>query len=97
MGYIQSGLQVLTRSLCQVEALVDKESNPLIDLNGKPQFKTANFRVELSYTYLMTWYVMHFPSLMTAVSALESFVPFVQRLENSNWIHYYMFSSEKPF
>ena len=34
---------------------------------------------------------MHCPSLMTAVSASEIFMPFVQRLENSSWLQYYMF------
>ena len=32
---------------------------------------------------------------MTAVSASEDFVPFVQRLEDSNWIHSYMFFIQK--
>jgi len=39
----------------------------------------------------MAWYVMHCPSLMTAVSASEGFTPFVQRLENSSWLQYYIF------
>ena len=34
---------------------------------------------------------MHCLSLMTAVPSSEGFVPFVQRLENSSWSHYYMF------
>jgi len=29
------------------------------------------------------------------VSASEGFVPFVQRLESSNWSHYYMFNVQK--
>jgi len=53
VGCIQSGLRVLTRNFCQVEALVDKEGNPLMDKNGKLQLKTPNPRVELPYTYLM--------------------------------------------
>ena len=39
----------------------------------------------------MAWYVMHCPSLITAVSPSEGFIPFVQRLENLSWSHYYMF------
>ena len=77
VGCIQSGLRVLMRSFCQVEALVDKEGNPLMDQNDKLQFKIPNPGVDLLYTYLMAWYVMHYPSLMTEVSASEGFVPFV--------------------
>ena len=39
----------------------------------------------------MAWCVMHCSLLMIVVSASEGFAPFVQRLENSNWIHSYMF------
>ena len=38
---------------------------------------------------------MHCPSLMMLFSASEGFTPYVQRLENSSWLHYYMFSSER--
>jgi len=38
---------------------------------------------------------MHYPLLMTAVSASEGFTPFVQRLENSGWLQYYMFYIRK--
>jgi len=57
--------------------------------------KTPNSRVELPYTYLMAWYVMHCLSLMTTVSPSEGFVLFVQWLESSNWSHYYMFYIRK--
>ena len=53
--------------------------------------KTPNPRIKLPYTYLMAWYVMHCPPLMTTVPLSEGFVPFVQRLENSSWSCYYMF------
>jgi len=43
----------------------------------------------------MAWYVMYCPSLMTAMSTSEGSVPFVQRLEDSNWIHYFMFFIRK--
>jgi len=48
-----------------------------IDQNSDPKLKVPNPRVELSYTYLVAWYVMHCPSLMTAVQASEDFVPFL--------------------
>ena len=57
--------------------------------------KNPNPRVELSYMYLMAWYVMHCPSLMTAVSPSEGFITFVQRLENSSWSQYYMYYVRK--
>ena len=82
---IQSSLRVLTKSLCQVEAVVDCQGRQMVDSEGRPEVKTPNPRVELPYTYLMAWYVMHCMSLMMAVSTSEGFVPFVQRLENSSW------------
>ena len=88
---IQSGLRALMKSFCQVEAIVDVKGNPVKDSNSHPLVKTPRLRVKLPYTYLMAWYVMHCPSLMTAVSASKGFVPFVQRLESSSWLQYYMF------
>jgi len=73
---IQNGLRTLTKSFCQVEAIVDAEDNPVKDSNGHPLVKTPSPRVELPCTYLMAWYVMHCPSLMTVVSASEDFIPF---------------------
>jgi len=69
---IQSGLRALAKSFC----------HPVTDSNGHPLVKTPSPRVELPYTYLMAWYIMHCPSLMTAISTSEGFTPFVQRLEN---------------
>ena len=92
---IQSGLRALTQSLCRVEAVVDSQGRPDVDSEGRPKIKTPNPRVELPYTYLMAWYVMHCPSLMTPVSRSEGFVPFVQRLESSSWSNNYMFYVRK--
>ena len=55
---IQSGLRVLTKSFYQVKAIVDIEGDPVKDSNGHPLVKTPSPRVELSYTYLMAWYVI---------------------------------------
>ena len=74
---------------------MDAERHPVTDSNGRPLVKTSSPRVELPYTYLMAWYVMHCPSLMTAVSASEGFTPYVQRLENSGWLQNYMFYIRK--
>ena len=68
---------MLTKTFCKVEALVNDEGNVLIDQNGDPEQKVPNLRVELSFTYLVTWYVTHCPSLMTTVHASEDFVPFL--------------------
>ena len=74
---IQSGLQALVKSLCQVEAIVDSEGRPVVDSEGRPRVKALNPRIELPYTYLMAWYVMHYPPLMTAVPSSVGFIPFV--------------------
>ena len=92
---IQSGLRALVKSLCQVEAIVDSKGRPMVDSEGRPRVKTPNPRIELPYTYLIAWYVMHCSSLMTTVPSSEGFVPFVQKLENSSWSHYYMFFVRK--
>jgi len=56
---IQSGLQALTKSLCQVEAVVNSQGRQVVDSEGRPEVRTPNPRIELPYTYLMAWYVMH--------------------------------------
>jgi len=37
--------------------------------DGESMMKTPNPCVELPYTYLMAWYIMHCPSLMSAVQS----------------------------
>ena len=54
-----------------MEAIVDARGNSVKDSNGHPLVKAPSSRVELPYTYLIAWYVMHYPSLMTTVSASE--------------------------
>jgi len=56
------------KSFCHVEAIGDAKGNPVKDSNGHPLVMTPNPRVELSNTYLMAWYVMHYPLLMISVS-----------------------------
>ena len=62
------------------------DKNALFTTNQVP-----NPRVELPYTYLVAWHVMHCPSLMTVMYILEDFVPFLQKLERSSWQHTYIF------
>ena len=72
---IQSRLRALVKSLCQVEAIVDSQVRPVEDSEARPKVKIPNPRIGLPYTYLMAWYVMHCPSLMTAVYPSEVFTP----------------------
>ena len=85
MRCIQSGLRVLTKTFCKVEALVDANGNALTDQHGNPEVKMPNPRIELLYTYLMAWYVMHCPYLMITTYTSKDFVSFLQNLEYSSW------------
>ena len=67
VGFLQSGLRVLYRSFCSVVPEEDREGNVVVGPDCDPRMKTPNPHIELPYTYLMTWYVMHCPSLMSAV------------------------------
>jgi len=60
-----------------MELIVDSQGRPIVDSKGRLEVRTPNPRVELPYTYLMPWYIMHCPSLMTAVSLSEGFILFV--------------------
>ena len=72
---LQGGLRVLVDSFCTV---------PKSEEEATYARDTPNPRVELPYTYLVAWFVMHCPSLMTAISPSSSdFVPFLQKLEQS--------------
>ena len=90
VGCPQSRLQILCQSLCNVVAKEDREGNVVVDPNGEPRMKTQNPRIKLPYTYLMAWYVMNSPPLMTAMQSFEDSMPFVQRLERSTWNGWYM-------
>ena len=78
VGSLQSGFQALCRSFCNMVADEDREGNVVVSPDGEPQMKTPNPHVELPYTYLMTWYIMHCPSLMSAVQSSEDSMPFFQ-------------------
>src|SRR3954469_19211930 len=43
-------------------------------------------RIDMPYVYLVAWYVMHYPPLMHTPTLDSSNIPFVQRLERSNWL-----------
>ena len=64
----------------------DKEGNFILNKNGEPKKKTPNPHAELSYTFLVAWYVKHYLALMSAVQESNGdFVPFIQKLERSKW------------
>lgn len=77
---LQSGLRVLTTQFCNVVAEVDDLGEDVLNMNGEPKRTTPKPRVEVPYTYLVAWYVMHCPTLMSAVREYEAIVPFVQKL-----------------
>ena len=37
---------------------MDANGNVLIDQHGNPEVKVPNPKIELSYTYLVVWYVL---------------------------------------
>src|SRR3954471_9434714 len=47
-------------------------------------------RVEMAYTHLMAWFVMHCPRLMDAPRNLFPDASFLQRLEGCSWAHSYL-------
>jgi len=97
MGCIQSRLQALTKTVCKVKALLDANGNALTDRHDNSEVKMLNPRIELSYTYLVAWYVMHCPSLMMVAYTSEDFVPFLQKLERSIWQHTYILHIRRAF
>ena len=78
VGCLQSGMLALCQNYCHVVVEEDKKGSIIVDRDGKPKLKTPNPRVELPYTYLMALYVMHCPSLMSAMQSSEDLMPFVQ-------------------
>src|SRR4051812_49322162 len=42
-------------------------------------------QIDMTYAYLMDWYIMHCPSLMHTPASDSGSAPFVQRLERSKW------------
>jgi hypothetical protein len=89
VSYLQSGLRVLTTQFCNVVDEVDEYGEDVLDRNGEPKRTPPKPRVELPYTYLVAWYVMHCPTLMSAVQAYEADIPFVQKLECLTWMGNY--------
>lgn len=51
---------------------------------------TPTPRVELPYTYLMAWFMMYCPSLMTLPTKNSSGASFIQKYEGCDWKNNYM-------
>lgn len=47
-------------------------------------------RIEMANTYLMAWYAIHNPPLISIISSCKGFFPFVQRLEGCIWTNSFM-------
>lgn len=78
-----NSLRELHSKFSKVEAFVNDE--------GETVSKTPNPQVELPYTYMMVWFVLHCLSLMMAPNSEESAsLPYVKRHENSDWMSYYI-------
>src|SRR4051812_8417607 len=48
-------------------------------------------RARLAYTYLVSWYVLHCPALMTPMPSLDLATPFVESVAACSWI-----TSQRP-
>ena len=42
-------------------------------------------KVELPYTYLMAWFVLHHPDVMSVPSTVDRSIPLLQLFENGRW------------
>lgn len=56
---IQNGLRVLTEKFCKAKEVYNKD--------GSIRTKTSNSQIELPYTYLMTWFMLHCSTLMSPI------------------------------
>jgi len=56
---------------CKAKSLVDAKGNELTNQYGNSEVEVPNPKIELLYTYLVAWYVMHCPSLMTSAYTSE--------------------------
>ena len=82
VGCIQNGLRVLTSELLSASG---------VKATKKKAGKAPQPRVPMPYTYLVAWFVLHCPSLMTGVhEGDDAYTPFVQRLESATWTSSYI-------
>ncbi|ONK72574.1 uncharacterized protein A4U43_C04F20830 [Asparagus officinalis] len=52
---------------------------------SKPSVVIQTAKVELPYTYLMTWFVLHHPDMMDAPKVANQSVPLLQLIEDCKW------------
>lgn len=78
-----NGLRVLTEKFCKVKEVLNKE--------GSSKTKIPNPHIELPYTYIMAWFILHCPILMSQIhSQMDYSSPIVQHYERSQWKGHYM-------
>lgn len=51
-------------------------------------FLKQNPRIKLAYTYIVTWYALHCPALMTPMPPHNAAGPLIQHLAESSWTVY---------
>lgn len=54
--------------------------------------RTPNLWVEVAYTYLVTWFVLHCYTLMMTTGRADLTTPFIERLAECTWRRQYLFN-----
>jgi len=91
---IQSGLRVLTKRLCQVEAIVDSQEASC-GPRGEARNEESQSQSRASVHILNALVCHALPITDDSDVSLRRLRPFVQRLENSRWSQYYIYYVQK--
>lgn len=85
----QSGLQTLSNNFLPEDKA--KGNVAKRTMKKSAMVKMLNPQVEIPYTYLMAWLIMHCPFLMTAADYYPMNKPFFMEMyEHSIWMSHYM-------
>lgn len=82
----QNGLRELATEFCPG----GKNKKKSRGTESKVEVSTPNPRVKLFYIYLMAWFVMHCPNLMTLSPKDSSGGSFIQRHKRCDWRNHYI-------
>ncbi|ONK56633.1 uncharacterized protein A4U43_C10F10970 [Asparagus officinalis] len=77
---LQSGLRELSSEFIAVKK---------VDSDGKTIIQTPTPRVPMPYIYLVSWFVLHCPPIMTTPESSGTSTPLIQQLETSEWAGWY--------